>query len=415
MLRNNAQITAHVTAWLHRRRIPYIFTSSALAAVAKESAYGAAKLASEAAVGCAGRVVRLFNVFGPEYRYGLRGHVLTHWLAQCIRVRARSARVDTPYAALVPSISNGRETRRFAHANATAAALMRAMDRLDRLPRIAYLGGGRWLTLRHLGALVERATDGACRVSFRASLDLTARATRIRRAAKCRPGNGCVAELPPSDAESSHRSRRELIAAISALHRFYVHDMGPVLRVASDTAREPRVSLIWFVQPAWLRSAVLRRIAHQCRSLNVDLDLIITSAVGNGSTIAMPKPARRAGLRWLLARTRVLSDVDVDRDDDPLRWARGAFVALSSSPGWFDEPLLMDLLSTRATHPAFVYYLAGRDGAQTIVVSRAALLTTRRGTLAARLCQLSQHAPILNASHTAVAVAEERTILCRTR
>jgi nucleoside-diphosphate-sugar epimerase len=151
---SNIRIYQTVFPWLTKRRIPFIFTSSYLQGT--ENSYGAIKRLGEVwihSLGGLGKILRLWNVYGPE-QVGLKSHVLSDWAHQC-------SKNDT-----AQSLTDGREERQFVHVNDTAAACGVGMQHHEELDMVSDVSSGEWVTMRQVGALLERASSSSCTVSF---------------------------------------------------------------------------------------------------------------------------------------------------------------------------------------------------------------------------------------------------------
>ncbi len=161
IIESNLLIYQSVFPYLARRGIPFVFTSSSLQA--QPTTYGAIKRLGERWVeslpgaslpGASngpppplGRSVRLWNVYGDE-PIGVRSHVLTDWVAQCVRSGA------------VRAVTDGAEARQFLHAS-DCAAFLGALLRPAEFARTAQhhansidLSSGVWTSLRSLAELV---------------------------------------------------------------------------------------------------------------------------------------------------------------------------------------------------------------------------------------------------------------------
>jgi nucleoside-diphosphate-sugar epimerase len=97
--------------------------------------------------------MQLWNVYGPE-QVGLKSHVLSDWARQC-------AQNDTEQ-----SLTDGREERQFVHVNDTAAACGVGMQHHAELDMMSDVSSGEWVTMRQVGVLLARASNGGCTVSF---------------------------------------------------------------------------------------------------------------------------------------------------------------------------------------------------------------------------------------------------------
>lgn len=148
----NRLMYANVFPFLHRRRIPYLFSSSMHSAF--NTPYGNVKRIGElTTLRGTGKVVKFWNVFGYE-RAGPRSHVLADWLQSC-------AKTGSAYA-----LTNGWERRQFVHTDDLARALVDMMASFQRLPPIVDATSGRWLTMKHVAHTVIEATAGQCRIWF---------------------------------------------------------------------------------------------------------------------------------------------------------------------------------------------------------------------------------------------------------
>ncbi len=151
---SNIRIYQTVFPWLTEHRIPFIFTSSYLQGT--ENSYGAIKRLGEVwihSLGGLGKILRLWNVYGPE-QVGLKSHVLSDWAHQC-------AQNDS-----AQSLTDGREERQFVHVNDTAAACGVGMLHHAELDMVSDVSSGDWVTMRHVGAVLARASNGGCAVGF---------------------------------------------------------------------------------------------------------------------------------------------------------------------------------------------------------------------------------------------------------
>lgn len=148
----NRLMYANVFPYLHRRRIPYLFSSSMHSAL--DTLYGSVKRAGElAALDGTGKVVKFWNVFGYE-RAGPRSHVLADWLHSCAATGGARA------------LTNGWERRQFVHADDLARALVDMMAAFQRLPLIVDATSGHWVTMKRVADVIGDATGGACRIRF---------------------------------------------------------------------------------------------------------------------------------------------------------------------------------------------------------------------------------------------------------
>lgn len=153
IIENNILIYQTVFKWLDERKIPFIFTSSYLQG--QPNAYGTIKRLGEAWMKTLGlgKVVRLWNIYGPE-RVGVKSHVLTDWVHACVS-RGR-----------ISCLTDGREPRQFLHVNDTAAALGTMMLHYERMDLVTDISSNEWTTLRQLGELVTAEAPEPCSIEY---------------------------------------------------------------------------------------------------------------------------------------------------------------------------------------------------------------------------------------------------------
>ncbi len=148
----NALMYDNVLPYLQQRSIPYIFTSSHLAA-RNSTRLGKAKRLGEELVAKSGvgKSVRLYDVFGPE-RISSNSHVLTDWLYSCVRRGAATV------------AANAHEQRQLAHAEDVSHALMTAMMDFAKLPQLTAADSGQWISMHDLAAAINTLVP--CKVRF---------------------------------------------------------------------------------------------------------------------------------------------------------------------------------------------------------------------------------------------------------
>jgi len=153
IIEHNLLIYQTVIQWIEHRKIPYIFTSSYLQT--QPNAYGAVKRLGEAWIKSVnvGRVVRFWNIYGHE-RIGLKSHVLTDWITQCLQNKAISGRTD------------GTEPRQFLHADDTANAVGIMMENYDKLDFATDVSSQRWTTLREVAEIIAQKAPHPCPITY---------------------------------------------------------------------------------------------------------------------------------------------------------------------------------------------------------------------------------------------------------
>lgn len=152
ILQSNLLIYQAVFPWLQRRQIPFVFSSSYLQT--EQNSYGAIKRLGEVWLETLpmGRVARLWNIYGLEKTVGIRSHVITDWIASCVKDKKIQAR------------TTGAEARQFLHAEDCARALGTMMQRFEELPLVTDVSLPVWTSLTQLGELLSRI--GGCGISY---------------------------------------------------------------------------------------------------------------------------------------------------------------------------------------------------------------------------------------------------------
>ena len=158
MKRHNEMIYEHLFPFLRARHLPFIFTSSQLAAT--DTPYGLVKRVGEEKTAAAGgKSIRFWNVYGPE-ALSSRSHVITDWVHDCVKTgRARS-------------LTTGEETRLFTHTDDIGRALVLLMEHYDEMEEVVDLTHPHGVTsLREIAAHLTpcAVTFGTARARFPAS------------------------------------------------------------------------------------------------------------------------------------------------------------------------------------------------------------------------------------------------------
>lgn len=155
VIQNNVLIYQTVFPWLHSNSLPYLFVSSYMQGTA--TPYGSIKRLGEMwspLHGSRGRIVRLWNVYGPE-PHTVKSHVAADWISSCLATGSAQARTD------------GTEQRQFLHVNDVAAALHAMMKHHAQLQEVSDVTSNEWVTMRQFAAAL--ADSAACDVKFNGS------------------------------------------------------------------------------------------------------------------------------------------------------------------------------------------------------------------------------------------------------
>jgi len=149
-------------ASLSRRGIPFLFASSQLAVsnnnnnnnnnTSKLSQYGEVKRrGEELALASGGKVFRIWNAYGPE-PITFKSHVISDWVYKCL------------LAAEVHSLTDGHESRRFAHVDELAGVLIAMMHNFSQLEPATDLASDRAVTMREVAGIISEEVP--CKIVF---------------------------------------------------------------------------------------------------------------------------------------------------------------------------------------------------------------------------------------------------------
>lgn len=156
MLMSNTLLYQSVFKWLQDRGLPFLFFSSYRKH--EDSVYGCLKALGEQWVRYIpnGRVARLWNTYGFE-PVSVRSHVIVDWIHQCYT------------RGIVQAHTDGTEIRRFVHVLDAVALFISSMQRFAEIDFAIDVAGSSWISLRDLGAALERVSssfDRPCTVQW---------------------------------------------------------------------------------------------------------------------------------------------------------------------------------------------------------------------------------------------------------
>jgi hypothetical protein len=151
----NKKIYDNVFPFLRERKIRYLFASSIHSSV--DSVYGIIKRKGEEIVNASvhGKSFKIWNAYGIE-PIGLKSHVLTDWLWQCLQ------------KGQVVSKTDGMEMRQFMFVDDMADALVSMMEDFESLSKMTALTTGHWISMREAAQAVKVVlkSDIVCDFTF---------------------------------------------------------------------------------------------------------------------------------------------------------------------------------------------------------------------------------------------------------
>lgn len=139
IIKNNILICNNVFNFLEKNKIPFIFTSSQLAAI--DNNYGITKILGEAwANELGGKIARFWNVYGWE-EPGEKSHVIPDMIIKALTTKN------------INLITDGTEERQFIYVDDCIRNLVKYRDNNDL--KMLHLSNGKWISIADLAQTIS--------------------------------------------------------------------------------------------------------------------------------------------------------------------------------------------------------------------------------------------------------------------
>ena len=150
---SNEDMYENVLPFLEQKQIPFLFSSSYLAATS--GLHGKVKLRGESLIQSIpnGKSVRFWNVYGPV-KSSYKDHVISDWIYQCLS------------SGVIVSKVSGAEKRQFVHSADMAIALTDIMESFSSVPKVLDVTSGVWFTLHSIANILTAVIGQPCKHVF---------------------------------------------------------------------------------------------------------------------------------------------------------------------------------------------------------------------------------------------------------